>query len=370
MTGSQQPLTSQELDAMSLITGKDLLEFKRIGKIKEPEFVLDKTIPRGEITFLLARPGDFKSMFALSLGLHVATGTQFLGLGVKQGGVIFIDEEGDYSLDGERAEALTNAMKDEGCVDVEQKIGAMSFKIFKSVKFTAPNIIGTLISWADQLAKNGQQPNILIFDAWIRFFEGNENSSEDVSKVYAVLKTIARKLNCAILIIHHSRKMSVDNRGKAIGAEDLRGSGDLLAMASSVLVINRKSENKFILSQEKQRHSKGLKGKITFQAEGRLCKDGTTGLFLELVKEEPKQKAPEKLAQHIWENYQLSKSSSFTREDISVSYGQEYGESTIERALRILKEQGKIKGGQENSTPGKYSIILTQPSQPSSGLGV
>jgi hypothetical protein len=91
------------------------------------------------------------------------------------------------------------------------------------------------------------KPDLVILDSMVRMMVGDENSSKDVRRIFDNIKSLNH--GCAWLMLHHTRKSLINNKT----GSDLRGSGDFMAMADEVIMVNRKSRNEFELSKSKCR---------------------------------------------------------------------------------------------------------------------
>ena len=50
------------------------------------------------------------------------------------------------------------------------------------------------------------QAKLIVIDSWINFYGLDENSTEDGSVAYDYMKSLIRKYNCSIIILHHQTK--------------------------------------------------------------------------------------------------------------------------------------------------------------------
>lgn len=82
-----------------------------------------------------------------------------------------------------------------------------------------------------------QRPRLLVLDPFIRLHGVDENSASEISGVLAKLREWQRKFHMAILVVHHTRKVSGISAGQT-----LRGSSDFHAWGDSNLYLKRKDD--------------------------------------------------------------------------------------------------------------------------------
>ena len=95
---------------------------------------------------------------------------------------------------------------------------------------------------ADALAE--VQPRLLLLDPLVRLHRLDENSSHDMAGLLATLRTLSRRFDTAIAIVHHTAK-----KRRAHPGQTLRGSGDLHAFSDCALYLAR-TENALQLTVE------------------------------------------------------------------------------------------------------------------------
>src|SRR5207249_2580582 len=78
-------------------------------------------------------------------------------------------------------------------------------------------------------------PRLLILDPLIRLHRADENSAADMAVILDGLRTLARASDCAILLVHHTRKAPAGG----VAGHGLRGSSDLHAFGDTNLYLRR-----------------------------------------------------------------------------------------------------------------------------------
>jgi hypothetical protein len=99
----------------------------------------------------------------------------------------------------------------------------------------------TLVALVERIA-----PALTIVDPLASYFLGDENKSEIVAKVLAVLDRVIA-LGSALLLVHHDRKTSRDT------GRDMRGSSRIRAWADTIVGLEGRAGT-VVLHDEKQRH--------------------------------------------------------------------------------------------------------------------
>ena len=96
--------------------------------------------------------------------------------------------------------------------------------------------------------------DVLTIDPFVSSHDVDENSNSLIDSIGKRWKRLASETGCAIVLVHHTRKMS----GREVRAEDSRGAVALIAVARSTLVINPMSESeaeKFGITDARERRS-------------------------------------------------------------------------------------------------------------------
>ena len=92
------------------------------------------------------------------------------------------------------------------------------------------------------------RPRLLLLDPFVRLHRSDENDSGAISAILADLRTLQRRFDVAVVLVHHARKNGRGPQGYA-----LRGSGDLYAWGDAYAYLSRR-ETAFRLSLEHRSH--------------------------------------------------------------------------------------------------------------------
>lgn len=204
-------------------------------------YIVDKIILERGITILGGEPGEGKSLLALDLAISISTGSDFLGYKTTESPVFYIDEENDLSLIKTRSKRLFNGKNKK--IEINNNLIIYNFN--NLIISNNKNNLVTIHDLIPDIEKF--RPKLLIFDSLVRFIEGDENSSNDMKLIKDILTPIILKYDLSVLLLHHQKKGSNGHKS------DLRGSGDIMAIAS--IILNSKKTNKeyIELTQTKNR---------------------------------------------------------------------------------------------------------------------
>lgn len=202
------------------------------------EWLVQDLIPEDAVVLLSAPPASFKTWFALELAKSVASGTKFLDkFATKPTSILIMDaESGDRQLHDHFKKLH---------VDSEANIYYADCCSWYLNKDGAAEKLGV------QCYEN--DINLIIFDSLVRFHDGDENSSKEMSKVFKAFSYL-KKQGITSLILHHTRKGGVNLKSPRSDMDAIRGSGDILAACDIHLCMNRTNQgNKVFIRQTKNR---------------------------------------------------------------------------------------------------------------------
>lgn len=242
-------------------------------KPKEPlihEGILDK----GDGFILGGVSGAGKSWMAFDLGVAIATGTKWLDrFDTVQAPILYVDEEAGISSSYERLQMICRGRG----VDIERDRPPFYIASMRGIKLDSPKGMAVI---ARALAR--YKPGLVIFDALVRFHDGDENSTKDMAKFFDRAKSLKETYETAFMFLHHVRKPGKDDVWDS--ADMLRGSSDVRGWPDSAMVIapNETHDGVFV-AHVKSRNHRQLEN---FEV-GRVVDDGIARLAYrgEIVKE-------------------------------------------------------------------------------------
>lgn len=217
---------SQEIiDAMQKPPVKNNLTITTSAELlqKTPKampYIVEKMIPENAITAITADSGVGKSLFALILASHVATGEPLFGtFKVKKNKVLILDLEMDENTIISRYQSIFNKPVD---IDI---VYEQSWKIDHPPHY----------NWLKKtILEKGY--GVVIFDTLVNIHSKNENSSDEMKLVNEELLRLMRETGVTIIFLHHHRKLQPRER---YGQNSSRGSTEIINKTSSHLLLTR-----------------------------------------------------------------------------------------------------------------------------------
>ena len=195
----------------------------------EQHWLIESLWPLAGVGLVGGHPKSCKSWLGLELAVSIASGTPCLGrFAVRQAGNVLIYMAEDAltivrerlaALAGHRGIPLTE-------VDV-RVITIPSLRI--DTEYDMRRLDVTLAN---------HKPRMLILDPFVRLHRSDENNSQEVAAILAELRTLQRKHDVAIALVHHARK----NNSSGQFGQSIRGSGDFFAWADVLHYLNRESK--------------------------------------------------------------------------------------------------------------------------------
>lgn len=200
----------------NLIRGTDL----RVMQIPPIAWVVEDMLPVGRYAVLSGESGLGKSWWALALALCCWLEQPFLGRQTTKARTLYIDEENGIQEAQRRLRALADGLG----IPEGDDLG-VDFYIDESWKFDQSVQQEELIALIQS-----EGYGIIITDSLIRFFEGNENHSNEVSAFHRAIDAIRRKTGITWVMLQHLNKAGRDGASVAPG-DRIRGSGEFKAHA-------------------------------------------------------------------------------------------------------------------------------------------
>jgi hypothetical protein len=316
---------------LEVLTYTDLKKFK-VNK----NFVVENFIYPGSVTMIYAPPAQFKSLISTGLGFAIANGEEFMGLKTKKQPVLYLDGENSQGIMKERAEQIHKGLR------LKKNKFPLYFLQGGLLMDSKKQINQLYLAQIEEIIKKNKI-KVLFFDTLHRFCLYDENSSDDLNKLYTqVFKPLADDLNIAVVFLHHSTKSG-----------GYRGSGDFLGMVDVSYRVERKARTgEFKIINEKCRSGEipEINGEIVF-GEDYIR-------FNRLNESQDRAEVVNKLisvTQRIEEMFDSN--SKLLRKDI-ISFLEmqkfDFGSTkSVDRALKFLVEQRKVLTKSEH---GAYSL--------------
>lgn len=178
----------------------EVFTFNDLAKLPRPEWLIRGMLVEKVSSILSADSGSFKSFIALSMGLCIATGREFHGNEVKQGGVVYVAAEGFYTMQ-DRATAWS-LYHDCPLPD--------NFHIFRvPVNLADPAIVEGFAAQIEALA-----PVFVVLDTLSQNAIGlNENDNAHMANFVRGMMRLGYRIGAHIQVLHHNAKASGAFRG-------------------------------------------------------------------------------------------------------------------------------------------------------------
>ena len=197
---------------------------------KPKEWIIKGLFPKKGILYLAGAPKTYKSTVAFYTALCLATSRDWFDNEkyAIQGGkkkVLIIQEENDEDM-LEKFSLLAKGMdlSEEEALDCSNIFVSLCNHItIDSWGYSQEMAVERLKAKIEEL-----QPDVVIFDSTVRMMEGDENSATDVRKIETTLKALMKDRELLCILLHHLTKKK----------EGMRGSGDFVAQADTVIVLN------------------------------------------------------------------------------------------------------------------------------------
>lgn len=184
---------------------------------------------RGALTVIAGDSGVGKSAFLTQLAACVASGVPFCGLRTEAGVAVVLGVEDPAELVQRRIRLLV----EDGFLDPP----SLPHLILPAKEYLAdlPRFSGGSSSdWADDLLQfvsritGHERLALLVLDPLRLLHSADENKANEMASVMYGLAQLAERLDCALLVSHHTRK-NTESDGRRRKLEDIRGSSVLIA---------------------------------------------------------------------------------------------------------------------------------------------
>lgn len=211
----------------------ELFNFKDLAKMPRPQWLIRGVLVESVASVLSADSGSYKSFVALDMALSIATGRNWQGREVKQGGAIYVAAEGFYTM-FDRATAWAQF---HGCELPE------NFHIVKvPVNLADAGVVALFQQSIEEL-----KPAIVVLDTLSQCAIGaNENDNSQMADFVRGMMKLGSEIGAHVQVLHHNAKAS--------GA--FRGAGAIKANADAHITLDRPEDdesNTVFVRCEKQR---------------------------------------------------------------------------------------------------------------------
>ena len=225
VTDSEQLEDTTQTEQEAYNPTPQLLNIEAWDTIKDEkvEWIIQNVLPVKGFSALFGPPGSYKSFHALDMAEAIATGRPWMGNEIcNPGAVLYICGEGMGGI-GARIRACK--------INHQTRHGAEIYVIRYQLNLrSSPDDFNLLMESIDELIeRTGIELRLVQIDTLARAFGGGqENDAADMGAFIHNCGRIQRKLNCALMVLHHSGKDQT---------KGLRGHSSLLGSLDSQLEI-------------------------------------------------------------------------------------------------------------------------------------
>lgn len=203
-------------DQVSKIFSTDSL--KALTEMAAQRWLVDEIIPANSFGILYGPSEAFKSFVTLDIAACIATGTHWHNASCDSPGlVIYVASEDPGGIEMRKhAWKIRYGVDDFSCLTVYRQ----------PVIFTSPTEVRQFIDLSKRHAEAiGMPIKMIVIDTLAMSYQGDENSSQDMSAFIHGCKQVMVELDCGVMAVHHTGK---DTERGARGSSALKGAADFM----------------------------------------------------------------------------------------------------------------------------------------------
>jgi RecA-family ATPase len=167
------------------------------------EWLVDGLIPQKTVTLFGGDGGTGKSLLALQLAVAVSAARQWLGKSVSAGSVIYMSAEDDddelhrrvddilradsRTYDDVAGLTLRSLAGEDALLAIESQVSLMASELFKELDKRAAD----------------EAPALIVIDTLADVYPANENDRAKVRQFIGILRGLALKRDCAVMLLGH-----------------------------------------------------------------------------------------------------------------------------------------------------------------------
>lgn len=167
------------------------------------QWLVHGLVPMKTVTLFGGDGGTGKSLLALQLAVSAATGRAWLNMAVPKGRALFLSAEDDDDELHMRLSDICRAMRlrladldgltlrslagEDALLAVETKISLMQTALFDEIEARAKD----------------EQPSLIVLDTLADMFPANENDRAAVRQFISILRGLALRQKCAVILLSH-----------------------------------------------------------------------------------------------------------------------------------------------------------------------
>lgn len=224
------------------------------ASIPRRPWIVPGLLLRRHVSVLVAPPGSGKSLLTLQIALMMGTAVAWGGWHPRGAAkTLIINSEDDNDEMRRRLYAGAKIMNcDEAALAerIELADAPESIVIARADAKTKTVVRTPVVESIVATILTGGF-DVVVIDPFAECFEGDENSNSELKWAALLWREIARRTNCAVLLVHHTRKYA----NEPGDMDSARGAGALLGVARVVSTVFTMSENEaqaFDISTERR----------------------------------------------------------------------------------------------------------------------
>ena len=220
---------------------------KRISELKRnleedlPATQFVGGFPRKFVSVIASAPGTGKTWFVLKTCMDLSTGGNvFFGLANHQPATksLIMCGEGGLEMLVERVKAM-NMYYDPAQIAIYTAADLAAEKI--EICLDSHEGLANL-----RKIIAGEKADIVFIDTLIAFRSDDENAGKETARLLNRLAGIANKLNCAIILTHHTRKKKRKDTGE-ITQDDIIGSSAITRLCATAWLLSKEKDDSKLL---------------------------------------------------------------------------------------------------------------------------
>ena len=186
--------------------------------VKDRSWLVHGLVPQKTVTLFSGDGGTGKSLLSLQLAVAVASGSAWIGKAVSEGSVIYISAEDDddelhrriddilrasgHTYDDLTRLTMRSLAGEDALLAVDSQMALMRTELFKEL---------------DQRAAD-EAPTLIVIDTLADVYPANENDRAKVRQFIGILRGLALKRNCAVLLLGHPSLTGLSNGSGSSGS--------------------------------------------------------------------------------------------------------------------------------------------------------
>ncbi len=222
------------------------------SKLSEPAWLVEDWWTLGSHGIIAGLPKSYKSIISMDMAVSVASESEFLGhfpVNPKAvGPVIIVQQENSLALLRDRLWKIThNRGLHQG--EITAGKGEIVVEFPPSIPLFFYNDFGFDMSTEEDresieelIQKEGAK--LIVFDPlYLMIGAADENNAREMRPILSWLLQIRNRYNCAVVVVHHWGKGSIDKKGRGVGGLKLLGSTTIYGWLEAALYLEAKASS-------------------------------------------------------------------------------------------------------------------------------